>query len=106
MIDWQTAGGRMRRNGNTSRVSCTTRGVGRPSRCAFVVGSADPGECAVAPGIPSAVVEAVNSLFAYRETNFNAALCVVDWLESVPVGAEVASPVQTVGKSPRCTNHR
>ncbi|MCR1769005.1 thioredoxin [Burkholderia glumae] len=57
---------------------------------AYVAGSSDPDDCAVALGIPSAVVEVVNSLFTYRGTNFNAALFVADWLESVPVGADLS----------------
>ncbi|MDR6390395.1 thioredoxin [Paraburkholderia phenoliruptrix] len=57
---------------------------------AFVVGSADPDECASALGIPTDVLEAVNVLSSYRGTHFNGALFVADWLESVPVGANLS----------------
>ncbi|WMY12677.1 thioredoxin [Paraburkholderia phenoliruptrix] len=57
---------------------------------AFVVGSADPDECASTLGIPTDVVEAVNVLSSYRGTHFNGALFVADWLESVPVGANLS----------------
>nr|WP_047838884.1 thioredoxin [Burkholderia gladioli] len=57
---------------------------------AFVVGSSDPDECAIALGIPTDVIEAVNVLSTYRGTQFNAALFMADWLESVPVGANLS----------------
>ncbi|MBU9179324.1 thioredoxin [Burkholderia gladioli] len=57
---------------------------------AFVVGSSDPDECASALGIPSDVVEAVNVLSSYRGTHLNAAVFLADWLESVPVGANLS----------------
>ncbi|WP_186144608.1 thioredoxin [Burkholderia gladioli] len=58
---------------------------------AFVVDSSDPEECATALGIPTDVVELVHVLSSYRGTNGNAALFVADWLESVPVGANLSA---------------
>nr|WP_124094824.1 thioredoxin [Burkholderia gladioli] len=58
---------------------------------AFVVGSSDPDECASVLGIPTDVVEAVNVLSTYRGTHLNAAVFVADWLESVPVGANLSA---------------
>lgn len=56
----------------------------------FVADSSDPDECASVLGIPTDVLEAVTVLSGYRGTHFNAALFVADWLDSVPVGANLS----------------
>ncbi|WP_244125322.1 thioredoxin [Burkholderia gladioli] len=61
------------------------------SAFAFVVGSSDPDEWATALGIPTDVVELARVLSSYRGTNFNVAVFVADWLESVPVGANLSA---------------
>ncbi|WP_257829980.1 hypothetical protein [Burkholderia glumae] len=58
---------------------------------AFVAGTSDPDECAVALGMPTDVLETVRMLSSYRGTNFNAAVFVADWLESVLVGANLSA---------------
>ncbi|WP_051078794.1 thioredoxin domain-containing protein, partial [Burkholderia gladioli] len=58
---------------------------------AFVVGSSDPDEWATTLGMPTDVLETVTMLSRYRGTNFNAAVFVTDWLESVPVGANLSA---------------
>ncbi|AKM03707.1 thioredoxin [Burkholderia pyrrocinia] len=57
----------------------------------FVADSHDPDECASVLGMPTDVVEAVTVLSSYRGTHFKAALFVADWLESVPVGANLST---------------
>ncbi|MCA8427442.1 thioredoxin [Burkholderia seminalis] len=61
------------------------------SAFAFVVGSSDPDEWATALGMPTDVVELARVLSSYRGTNFNVAVFVADWLESVPVGANLSA---------------
>ncbi|AJK48601.1 thioredoxin [Burkholderia plantarii] len=58
---------------------------------AFVVDSSDPDECAFVLGMPTDVLEAVAILSTYRGTHLNAAMFVADWLESVPVGANLSA---------------
>ncbi|MBI0330420.1 thioredoxin [Burkholderia plantarii] len=58
---------------------------------AFVVGSSEPDECAFVLGMPTDVLGTVTMLSTYRDTRLNAAGFVADWLESVPVGANLSA---------------
>ncbi|MCR1770778.1 thioredoxin, partial [Burkholderia glumae] len=58
---------------------------------AYVAGSSDPDECAVALGMPTDVLDTVASLSTYRSTHLSGARFVADWLESVPVGADLSA---------------
>ncbi|WP_302074420.1 thioredoxin [Burkholderia glumae] len=58
---------------------------------AYVAGTSDPDECAVALGMPTDVLDTVASLSTYRSTHLSGARFVADWLESVPVGADLSA---------------
>ncbi len=60
------------------------------SALGFVTGEAYPDDCARKLGMPAEVVSIVETLSTYRETRINGALFVAEWLESVPVGADLS----------------
>ncbi|WP_224024930.1 thioredoxin [Burkholderia vietnamiensis] len=56
----------------------------------FVCNAADVDDCARTLGIPANVLAVVESLSSYRSTHLNGAEFVAQWLDAVPVGANLS----------------
>lgn len=56
----------------------------------FVGHSTDADDCARTLGVPANVLAVVESLSSYRKTHLNAADFVAQWLDAIPVGANLA----------------
>ncbi|PVX81328.1 thioredoxin [Paraburkholderia unamae] len=56
----------------------------------FVANATDVDDCARALGVPANLIALVEALSSYRKTHLNSAEFVAQWLDAVPVGANLA----------------